>query len=97
MSAYKNEKNCTVQEALDHVEVHYVNTLNEFMACRKRIRSYGSEIDGALRDYMIGIEQLVWGTIVWTSGSKRYWEDGATLQKTQTFELKRQGEGIRVI
>lgn len=92
VSAFMNEKNCSVQEAMDFVKSHYEDTLDKFLASRDRIKSYGPDVDKEVKNYMDALEQVIWGVFEWTATSARYNEKGPTMKQTHTITLKKQKE-----
>ncbi|PAV19952.1 terpenoid synthase [Pyrrhoderma noxium] len=89
VAAFMNEKKCPIQEAMVYTEAYYKDTLLAFLTTRAHMKSYGPEVDDAIKKYLSAIEQFIWGSAEWSLDNYRYWDKGTTIRQTYTFELKR--------
>ncbi|THH10878.1 hypothetical protein EW145_g1031 [Phellinidium pouzarii] len=82
-------KGLSITEALDYVEVEFKQFLKTFVTSKAQIRSFGPEVDAAVRSYIHGMEQWVVGNIVWSFDTQRYFgADHEEVKRTRIVKLK---------
>ncbi|EJD04498.1 terpenoid synthase [Fomitiporia mediterranea MF3/22] len=72
ITTIKHEKAISPQEAVDFVTDHYKKLIEIVDSCKQNIRSFGPEVDDAIHKYIYGMEQQVYGYIVWCFSTPRY-------------------------
>lgn len=60
------EKCLTLDDAMSYVDQIVRARLQDYVDAKKRLRSFGSELDSQIALYVRGMEHLVQGSIDWT-------------------------------
>ena len=71
----ENNKGLSMQEAIDQTAELYKSSANTIVACKSDMRSFGPEVDGMVRAYIGGLEQVVCGNNSWSLDTPRYFGD----------------------
>ena len=82
-------KNLSIKEALAYVEQEFTGFLRIMEQSTAEIKSYGPEVDAAIRSYVHGMEQWVYGNIVWSFDTERYFgSNHEEVKRTLVVKLK---------
>lgn len=78
----------TLQSAVDYVGELCRQTIDNFIADRKRLPSWGPEIDGMVNRYVEGLQDWIVGSLHWSFVTTRYFgKDGAEIKKHRIIKL----------
>jgi len=69
------ERGVSLQEAFDSAGEYFETKVKEFLDWKAKIPSWGPEIDGAVSQYVFGLECWVGGYLEWSLNSRRYFGD----------------------
>ena len=85
------------QEALDRAASIYKKRLDDMIAYKAAMRSFGSAVDKMVHAYIYGIEQWVCGNNFWNRRTKRYFSEEAReeLERTGIVKLEQYGSELR--
>lgn len=82
-------KGLSITEALAYVEQEFAGFLRIIDQGKKEIKSYGPKVDAAIRSYIHGCEQWVYGNCVWCFDSQRYFGSAhEEVKRTMVVKLK---------
>lgn len=63
----------SLQQACDHVGVHFEKLMDRFLADKPRLRSFGdASVDANIANYIKMLEHWVRGSLEWSFDSQRY-------------------------
>ncbi|EPQ52751.1 terpenoid synthase [Gloeophyllum trabeum ATCC 11539] len=65
-------KNFTLQEASDYIGKYFTDLMQRFEADKKRLPSWGPEVDEAVAGYVRGMENWIIGNLEWSFETQRY-------------------------
>ncbi|KAI5122525.1 hypothetical protein M0805_005252 [Coniferiporia weirii] len=83
-------KGLSLNEAMDYVEVQFKEFMDTFISSKAEIRSYGPEVDAAIRSYIFGMEQWVIGNIMWSFDTQRYFgTEHEEVKRTRVVRLSK--------
>ena len=74
-------KGLSAQEAVDWLGSRFEIVMEDFITSKKLIRSFGPDIDAAIRVYIGGLEQWVAANLAWSFDTQRYF--GAAHQEVK--------------
>lgn len=82
-------KNLSMTQAFTWVENEFSGILRSMEMSKTEIKSYGPEVDAAIRSYVYGLEQWVYGSTMWDFDMTRYFGiDNKEVQRTLIVKLK---------
>ncbi|KAI0091347.1 terpenoid synthase [Irpex rosettiformis] len=88
LTVLQRERNFTLQEAADHVGVHFKELSEVFEAGKKELPSFGGELDKVVAQYIMAMECWVVGNLEWSFGTQRYFgADHKKIRETLMVEL----------
>ena len=82
-------KGLSITEALEYVKKEFAGFLRIMEHSTAEIKSYGPEVDAAIRSYVHGMEQWVYGNIEWSFDTQRYFgSDHEEVKRSLVVKLK---------
>ena len=66
------DKGLSITQAIAYIESEFLELLKIIEISKAEIKSYGPEVDAAVHSYVHGMEQWVYGNIVWSLEAGRY-------------------------
>ena len=78
-----------MQQAMDEAAIFYKGLVETFLSHKDKIKSYGPDNDAAIRSYIYGLEQWIYGHLRWYLETNRYF--GGTVDevmRTRRVEVK---------
>ena len=72
MTVLMKDKQCSLQEAADHVGTHFKQLMESFEADKARLPSWGPELDAVVAKYVMAMETWVVGNCDWSFETQRY-------------------------
>ena len=65
-------QNMSIQEACDYVGRHYKQLMDDFLAAKASLRSFGPEVDADVKRYIEACQHWPAGNLVWSFETPRY-------------------------
>ena len=65
-------QNMSIQEACDYVGRHYKQLMDDFLAAKSSLRSFGPEVDVDVKRYIEACQHWPAGNLVWSFETPRY-------------------------
>ncbi|EJD04468.1 terpenoid synthase, partial [Fomitiporia mediterranea MF3/22] len=88
VTAIKQEKGVSMQEAVEFVADHFKKHIETVNSCKRNIRSFGPEADNAICSYIHGMEQWLYGYIIWSFDTHRYFrQEYEKVKQTMTVKV----------
>ncbi|KAF5346639.1 hypothetical protein D9758_013207 [Tetrapyrgos nigripes] len=89
VSVIMKEKDCTVQQAMDHVGRIYVGIRDDFMENYKNLPVYEEPLNSLVHEYCWGMGQWVTTNIKWSFKSERYFgKNGLSIMTHRRVALR---------
>ena len=91
MTVLMKDKQCSLQEAADHVGTHFKQLMESFEADKARLPSWGPELDAVVAKYVMAMETWVVGNCDWSFETQRYFgPQHAEVKRTRLIMLRPQ-------
>lgn len=82
-------KGQSLQEAVDHVGGWIKSLLDQYLADKAKLPSFGALVDEAVQKYIFGMENWIIGNIIWCLETPRYFgRDFQEVKKTLVVKLQ---------
>ena len=89
MTVLMEAKGLNLQEAADHAGVLFGDLMNRFVAERKKLPSWGPDLDRDISRYVDAIGHWVVGNICWSFETPRYFGPGLEdVRRTRVVKLR---------
>lgn len=89
LTALMKAKGFNLQEAADHAGALFGNLVSRFIAERKKLPSWGPELDRDVNRYIDGISHWVVGNLFWSFETPRYFGPALEdVKRTQVVKLR---------
>ena len=76
VTVLSKNKGLTIQTAMDQTGKMYAGFKDTYQSSKEKISTFGPETDEAIRSYTYGLEQWVYGNLVWSFDCQRYFGEG---------------------
>ena len=84
----RNE-NLSIEQALSYVEAEFAGFVGTMQSSAAEIKSFGPEVDAAIRSYVRGIQQWVYGNVAWSLETERFFGgDHEEVKRTLMVKLE---------
>ena len=82
------EKGLSLQQTVDFVGAEFKTILDDFAVDKKRMPSFGPQVDGEVTKFIGALETWIVGNIRWSLSTERYFgKDHGEVERTLTVKL----------
>ena len=82
-----HNENLSTEQALSYIETEFAGFVRTIQSSAAEIKSFGPEVDAAIRSYLHGIEQWVYGNVAWSLETGRYFGSDDEVKRTLVVKL----------
>lgn len=89
LTVLMEQNHWTLQQASDHVGVHFKTLLDSFLSDKAQLPSWGPELDHAVSQFVMAMESWAVGNCEWSFATLRYFgPEREEVKKTRVVRLR---------